>query len=90
MVNDFLQKAKDFLEAVKTVFPHGQKSLQCFGPVSAPMPRRAGKYREQLLIQSSRRSVLQAALKEVLPAIEALKTSKTVRWSLDVDPMEMF
>ncbi len=63
--------------------------LQLFGPMPAPMEKRAGRYRAQLVVLAKDRPVLQQALATSLPAIEAIKTRR-VRWSLDVDPMDTY
>jgi len=67
----------------------GFDGLELLGPVSAPMERRAGRYRFQLLLQSNRRSALQEFLAEWVPLIAVIKSARRVRWSLDVDPQEM-
>jgi primosomal protein N' (replication factor Y) len=54
------------------------------------MARRAGLYRYQLLFQSSRRPELHALLDVLMPLIEKLKQAKKVRWSLDVDPVDLY
>ncbi|NOZ10037.1 MAG: primosomal protein N' [Gammaproteobacteria bacterium] len=64
--------------------------VQVMTAVASPMERRAGRYRAQLLIQSSHRSALQQFLNELLPDLEKLHLSRSVRWSVDVDPMDMF
>lgn len=84
------QYAMNFLQEVRKLFHPASKELQLLGPVPAPMPRRAGRHRVQLLVQASQRPVLQNFLKELLPQIEKLKVKQRVRWSLDVDPVEMF
>ncbi|MGH6635091.1 MAG: primosomal protein N', partial [Gammaproteobacteria bacterium] len=63
--------------------------LQVFGPVPAPMERRAGRSRAQLMLQSIRRRLLHQMLEQWLPRVEALKSARTVRWSLDVDPHQL-
>lgn len=63
--------------------------IKLFGPVPAPMERRAGRYRAQLLVQSRARWTLQQMLSAWVPLLENLKTARKVRWSLDVDPQEM-
>ncbi|NOX42814.1 MAG: primosomal protein N' [Gammaproteobacteria bacterium] len=60
------------------------------GPLPAPMEKRAGRYRAQLLLQSSTRASLHQLLQHWTPRLETLKQARKVRWSLDVDPMEMF
>ena len=67
-----------------------QLEVALLGPVAAPMIRRAGVYRYQLLVQSSSRQALQRMLTALVPKIEQLKLSKKVRWSLDVDPIDLY
>ncbi|MDD5461086.1 MAG: primosomal protein N' [Methylococcales bacterium] len=62
---------------------------QVLGPVSAPMAKRAGLYRYQLLFQNTRRQELHVFLDALMPAIVKLKHAK-VRWSLDVDPVDLY
>ena len=59
------------------------------GPVPAPMERRAGRYRAQLLLQADRRSDLHRLLAGWLPEVEALPEARRTRWSLDVDPVDL-
>ena len=59
------------------------------GPVPAPMERRAGRHRWQLLICAKSRSGLRHMLGHVQEFIDTLDSRRTVRWSLDVDPLEM-
>jgi primosomal protein N' (replication factor Y) len=60
------------------------------GPQPAPMERRAGRYRAQLLVQASDRQQLQNFLTPWLLKLENLKTGRKVRWSVDVDPQDMY
>ncbi|MGZ4981937.1 MAG: helicase-related protein, partial [Methylobacter sp.] len=82
---------KLFLQAVVEL-AQGQDNghVLILGPVAAPMARRAGLYRYQLLFQSNKRSELHALLNILMPKIEKLKQAKKVRWSLDVDPVDLF
>ncbi|MFN4291028.1 MAG: primosomal protein N' [Permianibacter sp.] len=63
--------------------------LLALGPVPAPQPLRAGRYRSQLLIEGSPRSAIQAALTRLLPQLETWPEARRARWSVDVDPQEM-
>ncbi|MGQ0833968.1 MAG: primosomal protein N' [Gammaproteobacteria bacterium] len=67
--------------------PRGVKLL---GPAPAAMARRAGRYHAQLLLESAERTALHRFIDAWLPAIEALKSARRVRWALDVDPQELF
>lgn len=80
----FLKEAQQVLQQHN---PHG---VILRGPIPAPMEKRAGKFRAQLLLHAQHRAPLQQLLHISLPAIEQLKSAKRVRWSLDVDPMEMY
>jgi primosomal protein N' (replication factor Y) len=85
-----MQQALDFLHAVKELTREFRDDVPIWGPVPAPMPRRAGRFRVQLLLQSAKRPLLQHYLKQLIPAIEKIPGKSQVRWSLDVDPLEMF
>ncbi|WP_426414951.1 primosomal protein N' [Aestuariirhabdus sp. LZHN29] len=63
--------------------------LSMLGPIAAPMERRQGRYRCQLLLQSSSRKALHQLLQRLLPDMESHPLSRKVRWSVDVDPQEM-
>ncbi len=66
------------------------KKVEILGPVPAPMERRAGRYRYQLLLQSHEREPLHTLLDQLVPDIDNLRESKKVRWSLDVDPVDLY
>jgi len=67
-----------------------ESNVQLLGPVPAPMERRAGRIRAQLLLQASERAVLHHLLEPWLQQLESDKLGRKVRWSIDVDPQEMF
>ena len=66
-----------------------QGQVQVRGPVPAPMPRRAGRHRAQLLLEAPARAGLQRLLALWVPQLRALPRRGGLRWSLDVDPQEM-
>jgi primosomal protein N' (replication factor Y) (superfamily II helicase) len=81
----------DFLQAAATLAKtYSVKNLQILGPVAAPMEKRAGLYRYQLLFQSTTRSDLQKCLTELIANIDGITNVKKIRWSLDVDPIDLF
>ncbi|MCW9023212.1 MAG: primosomal protein N' [Gammaproteobacteria bacterium] len=85
------QIALQFLQEAKALFDQTpMNDLFLFGPVPAPMERRAGRYRAQLLIQHSHRHALQQWLSVQIAKVETMKSARKVRWSIDVDPMEMY
>ncbi len=66
------------------------QSINILGPVPAPMLKRAGRFRYQLLIESTQRKPRHQFLKQLLPELEKLKSSRQVRWSIDIDPVDLF
>lgn len=68
----------------------GSPGVELLGPVPAPMERRAGRFRAQLMLQARQRPALHALLRAWVPLLEGLKSGRRVRWSLDVDPAETF
>ncbi len=80
-----------FLERARRMAAQaGDDSLRILGPVDAPMARKAGRYRVQLLLQSTNRNALHAVLRVLRPALEQDRAARKVRWSIDVDPIELF
>ncbi len=80
-----------FLHAAKKAFPPVEKErMQLQGPLPAPMPKRAGMHRAQLLLSSPNRRELHTVLEAALPNIYALPEARKVRWSLDVDPVDLY
>jgi primosomal protein N' (replication factor Y) (superfamily II helicase) len=80
----------DFLKEVRHLLLKDDNALQVFGPIPALMEKKAGKFRAQLLVQTKQRSLLQKALHPRIQEIESLPSGRKVRWSLDVDPTEIF
>ena len=93
-----VEAATAFLHAAKAVLaastcerreePGAAPALQ--GPLPAPMPRRAGMHRMQLVLTSTTRRDLHTLLDTGLPLIYALPEARKVRWSLDVDPLDLY
>jgi len=78
-----------FLDEVRDMLQTTNCEVAVLGPVDAPMRRRAGRYRAQLLLQAQQRGPLQQLLSSYSTKIEGLKSARKVRWSIDVDPQEM-
>jgi len=85
---DFLDEARDL--AAQLINTGRFTGVRWLGPAPAPMERRAGRYRGQLLIQADTRGQLQRFLSEWRPALDNLKSARKARWSVDVDPAELF
>lgn len=70
--------------------PEKDSDLQFLGPVPAPMEKKAGKFRGQLLIQTSQRKELHRILNDLIWTVEVNKAAQRVRWSIDIDPQELY
>lgn len=79
-----------FLQAAKATIRQNDATVDISGPLPAPMPKRAGMYRAQLLLSSPNRRELHASIEAALTDIYALSEARKVRWSLDVDPMDLY
>jgi primosomal protein N' (replication factor Y) (superfamily II helicase) len=85
------EDAHHFLDTARQLAEQaGIEGVRVLGPVSAPMERKAGRYRAQLLLQSRQRPGLHRILAMLRPSLEASKVARRVRWSIDVDPIELF
>ena len=80
----FLKVACSFLKTIN------KTDTLVLGPVSAPMAKRAGYYHFQLLLQNAQRKKLQSLLDQLIPAFYKMKEAKKVRWSIDVDPIDLY
>lgn len=88
-------QAEGFLDEACSEAEHLLKEMslggiELLGPVPAPMERRAGRYRAQLLVQANARAPLHKLLATWLLALESMPSGRQVRWSLDVDPVDLY
>jgi len=83
-----LAPAIEFLREARQLA--GRVHVKILGPAPAAMTKRAARYHAQLLIESAERAPLHRMLSDWLPRVETLKTPRDLRWSLDVDPLDLF
>ncbi|MDC0610082.1 primosomal protein N' [Vibrio sp.] len=81
----FLRQVRQTLE----VNPLFNEQCLILGPSPAPISKRAGRFRWQLLLQVETRSSMQKLLMSSKQAIELLPLAKRVKWSVDVEPQEL-
>jgi len=80
-----------FLQAaMNAAREQGIRGVKLLGPAPAPMERRAGRHRAQLLLHAATHQPLQRLLGAWIPTLEGLAEARHVRWSIDVDPAELF
>ena len=85
------EQVEQFLQQTRTALEATPIETQCalMGPLPAPLHRRAGRFRWQLIFQAPTRQILLQRLSQALPAIRLLPLSNKVRWSLDIEPQDM-
>ncbi|HZF28632.1 MAG TPA: primosomal protein N' [Gammaproteobacteria bacterium] len=81
----FLSRVRD---AIRGAQPHAAE-VTILGPAPQAMERKDGRYRAQLLLQCARRAPLHGAVSLALGEIRKSAEARKVRWSLDVDPLEL-
>lgn len=84
-----LTDCESFLHEARTLLNNRDRQLDIAGPLPAPMERKAGRYRMQLMLLSNSRRALNESLHALLPGLEGSKLARRVRWSIDVDPQDM-
>lgn len=83
-LDDFMASARDALAQTTN------DAVRINGPLAAPMPLRAGRHRAQLLLESRQRPALHHALAAWLPRLHAMSQLRGLRWSIDVDPVDLY
>ena len=81
------QQVDQFLNGLKSVEGGDQVSL--LGPLPAFIAKKKGMYCQHLVVRANRRGSLHHFLKQMLDQLEALPKALTVKWVLDVDPVEV-
>ncbi len=76
----FLHAIKDYLD------PAG---ITVLGPAPAPLAKKAGLHRMQLLMKSSSRKKLHSSLTHMRNWLATDKIGNSVRWNIDVDPADL-
>ena len=83
------EAVNSFLLAARAQLPNDPR-LAIHGPLPAPMPRRQGRQRGQLLLSAGERGDLQRQLGAWAKALYDAPETRRLRWSLDVDPQDLF
>jgi primosomal protein N' (replication factor Y) len=63
--------------------------LSLLGPASAPLARKAGNHHMQLLIKSNARKPLHQGLNRLREHLKNTSIDRRVRWSIDIDPIDL-
>ena len=76
-------------------FMHGAKqhlaatSLSVLGPAPAPLARKASRFHMQLLIKAHSRKILHSKLRHLCEQLNINPKNHAIRWSVDVDPIDL-
>lgn len=81
--------AMDFLTQVAGLLTATAQDVMVLGPVPAIMEKKGGRYRAQLLLNSEQRKPLHQLLDQHTDAISRHKLARKLRWSIDIDPMDL-
>ncbi|HEY2630468.1 MAG TPA: primosomal protein N', partial [Usitatibacter sp.] len=86
-------EAQSFLKvaartARKMAARNAKSAIEVFDPVAAPLERKAGFERAQLMVRAPRRASMQGFLPEWKRSLGELG-ARHVRWAIDVDPQEV-
>ena len=79
----FLTSAHQLADAYRV------RHVELLGPAPSTMERRAGRFRAQLLVLAPSHGPMQKFLAAWLPHVETLPLAKQVRWSIDVDALDL-
>lgn len=82
------QKANNFLDAIKNMSAKFS-DVTIMGPVPALLAKKKGMHCQHLLVKADKRNALQHFLKCILNEIEKATDKQSVKWVLDVDPLEV-
>lgn len=83
-----MEQALQFLEQLRSTIPI-QTGVGLMGPVPAPLEKRADRYRAQLLIQAETRQLRHICLNYLTSQEKNSSNQKSIRWSIDIDPVEL-
>ncbi|HPQ94712.1 MAG: primosomal protein N' [Thiothrix sp.] len=81
-----LESLQQFYEQLAAAAIPGTRLL---GPAPAPLEKRAGRFRAQLLIQCQTRTQRHQCLLLLAGGGKKRQNKKDLRWSIDVDPVEL-
>ncbi|MAC35237.1 MAG: primosomal protein N' [Haliea sp.] len=73
----------------REVEPRLPPGCKLIGPLPAPLQRRAGKFRHQLLLNAPDRRSAQYAASQMVAAAESLPGRGGLSWSIDIDPLDL-
>lgn len=83
------QLAMQFLTDVQALLSQHQQDVIVMGPVPALMEKKGGRYRAQLLLSCASRKPIHQLLDQYIEVISKMKLARKIRWSIDIDPLDL-
>ena len=82
---------QQFMEHAYAILPLQAEHdvTSAYGPMNAPIEKRGGWYRMQILLQSSQRRGLHQLITSWLAALDSSPFRRRVRWAIDIDPQDI-
>lgn len=80
--------ASDWLANLTPHLAHFSELL-VLGPLPAPMSKRAGKFRHMIVLQCISRSYLHKVVNWLIENLDSIQNNNRIRWSIDVDPLDL-
>lgn len=84
LAEDFLAELRN---RIQQRLPAGTALI---GPLPSPMQRRAGKFRAQLVLRAPTRATAQQSAALLVEIAESQRSRSDLKWSIDIDPQDMF
>lgn len=78
-----------FLAAAREAGEAFAEQIRLYDPVPMRLARRARFERAQLVVEADNRAALQGVLLAWMPLLRAVRGARTIRWHLDIDPLEI-
>ncbi|TGD73055.1 primosomal protein N' [Mangrovimicrobium sediminis] len=81
---------EEFLRQLRSAAQGRLGGTQVIGPLPAPMQRRAGLFRSQLLLHCTSRAAARRAAHTLVEVAASIPARGGLKWSLDVDPQDLY
>jgi len=86
-----VEKSQELLEiCAQQIKESSSQGVDVLGPVAAPMVKKANYYRYQLLLQARQRRDLHRVLRNLVANLSSSRLARQLRWSVDVDPVDLY
>ena len=82
---------EEFLRTLRArAEPALPEAASLIGPLPSPLQRRAGKFRFQLISLAADRAAAQVSATVLVTTAESMRARRDLKWSIDIDPQDLF